>query len=192
MIVVGVAPVPSSVNNYSYERFGPNLGVVFFTNTASNNGFTTVLYSSPTKGTYVTTLDSGLGSQHGSVTVAPTPTTTLAPSYLSGTTLHNVITTGTAPFAAKGTSTMILAASTYTLTQPSPVASLTGDYTYEVLTPTIGYISFDDSSAGHCFAVLNFTSATKASYALENHATGGWHAARRASRQRRISPCRNL
>jgi hypothetical protein len=174
LIVTGVAPVRSAPFDYTYARFGPNLGIVRFTNETGANGFTTLLYTSATKGSFVTTFDSSPGSQHGATADAPAPAATLAPSSLAGRTLNNLITNGTAPFAAKGASTMILAASTYTLAQTTPIANSTGSYTYEVLTPTIACIYFDDSSVLRGFNVLTFTAATKASYVLANLATAGW------------------
>ena len=174
LVIAGVAPVHSTVNNYTYSKFGPNLGIVTFTNAASINGFTIVLYTSATAATYATMLDSGGGTQHGTLTVAPTPLVTLAPVSLSGKTLNNTITGGAAPFAVHGASTMILSAATYTFTQTIPVANSSGTYTYEVLTPTIGYISYNDSIDGPSFAVLSFTTVTKASYVLAKIGTAGW------------------
>ncbi len=173
LVVAGTAPVPSSINHYTYLKFGPNLGIVTFTNAAGDNGFTTVLYTSATSATYVTTLDAGDGSQHGKITVAPTPRATLAPVSLSGQTLMSVGSTGTAPFTLKSTNTLVLSDSTYSDTQPGS-ASSTGTYTYEMLTPTIGFVSFDDSEIGPSFNVLTFTSPTQATYVLANIASGGW------------------
>ncbi len=177
LVVVGFVPVQSSVNSYTYEKFGPNLGIVTFTNAASNDGFTTLLYSSATKATYVSTVDAGADAgdfQHGNSAVATTPAAPLAPASLAGATVGGVISAGAPPFAFEGASAFVVAASSYTFTQTTPLVSSSGTYTYERLTPTIGYLAFDDSVAGPSFDVLTFTSATKASYVLANIATSGW------------------
>ncbi len=174
LVVVGTAPVPSGLDAYTYEKFGPNLGIVTFTNDDSTNGFTTVLYTSATKGTFVTTLDAGQGTQHGSFTHVTQPAGTLAPATLDGSTLHNAISSGAAPFAVKGTSTIVLAATSYTFTQTTPIANSTGAYTYEKLTPSIGYILFNDTLLASSSDVLQFTSATKATFVFAKDGSPGW------------------
>ena len=72
LVVIGTAPVPSALNHYTYEKFGPDLAIVSFTNSLSQNGYDGPRHVA-TKATYVTTLDGGLGSQHGSLTVVSQP-----------------------------------------------------------------------------------------------------------------------
>ncbi len=176
LVIVGNAPVPSGLDAYSYEKFGPNLAIVTFTNSLSINGFTTVLYTSATKGTYVTTLDGGRGSEHGSFTVVSQSPTVIAPPSLEGETIHDAITGGKTPFAIKGTSTFVFSGTSlsYTFTQTTPVAASTGTYTYEQLTPTIGYVLFDDSLLGKGSDVLLFTSPTRATFVFAQAGTLGY------------------
>ena len=75
-------------------------------------------------------------------------------------------------FPAKGGYKMNIF-STYTLTGVSPIANSSGSITYERMTPNIGLITFDDSTLGESFGVLNFTSLTKVSYVLLNDAASG-------------------
>ena len=60
--------LPSALNHYTYEKVRPGSGDrLLRTNSLSQNGFTTILYTSAAKATYVATLDGeGFGSQHGS------------------------------------------------------------------------------------------------------------------------------
>ena len=74
----------------------------------------------------------------------------------------------------KGTSTFVLAASSYSFTQTTPTANSTGTYTYEVLAPGIGYILFNDTLQGDGSDVLLFTSPTKATYVLAKAGSLAW------------------
>lgn len=174
LVIAGTAPVPSGLDQYSYEQFGPDLGIVSFTNVDSINGFTIVLHTSATKGTYATTLDGGLGTENGSFTDVPQASTNIAPASLDGMTIDNKVSGGEAPFSNKGTSALVMNATSYSFTQTTPVAATNGTYTYERLTPGIGYVLFDDSRLGKGSYLLLFTSSTKATYVFAVAGSLGW------------------
>ena len=69
---------------------------------------------------------------------------------------------------------MVLSATSYSFTQTIPVTATTGTYSYERLTPTIGYVLFDDSELGVGSDVLIFSSSTKATYVFAAAHSLGW------------------
>lgn len=167
-----------SNGTYSYHRFTSTGAAITMDDSSLGEIDGTLTFSSAKAAAFDFGINGQMAQQTGKIAVGTPKASALAPASLAGRSANVTLTAGQA-LGARGNLQLALAQGSdeFVVAGAPALGSSFGTYTYEQFSRAVGVLTVQDSSNGNGLIVMQFTSATAATYA-SGYMSGAWQQGR--------------